>query len=153
VFDGCLYFNTTALARQLERSWARAFAPFGLTPPQAFMLRTVLARPGLLQREVAEAMVISRPTATRTLDGLAGKGLVERRASGRDGREQELHPTAAARAIHPDLDRASAEVTRRLKRLLGEKAFAGAVGRIRGVRAALDSDRETETERSPPCPS
>ena len=69
MFDQCLYFNTTALARQLEREWTRAFAPFELTPPQAFMLRTILDQPGLLQRELAASMVISRPTATRTLDG------------------------------------------------------------------------------------
>ena len=42
MFDHCLYFNTTALARVLERQWAEAFKPFDLTPPQAFLLRAVL---------------------------------------------------------------------------------------------------------------
>ena len=44
MFDHCLYFNTTALARVVEREWAAAFKPFGLTPPQGFLLRLVLAR-------------------------------------------------------------------------------------------------------------
>ena len=138
MFDDCLYFNTTALARTLERAWSRAFEPFGLSPAQAFMLRTILARPGLLQGELAESMVISRPTATRTLDGLVGKALVERRGTGRDGREQSLHPTAAALALHAALDDASRSVTRRLKRRLGERDFAAVVTRIRGVRSALE---------------
>lgn len=138
MFDHCLYFNTTALARQLEREWARAFAPFELTPAQAFMLRTILERPGLLQRELAEAMVIARPTATRTLDGLVAKGLVERRASDVDGREQTLFPTVAASALRTKLNEASGSVTRRLKRRLGDALFSETVGHIRGVRTALE---------------
>jgi len=42
MFDHCLYFNTSALARRLEREWTVAFKPFDLTPPQAFTLRAVL---------------------------------------------------------------------------------------------------------------
>lgn len=137
MFEQCLYFNTTALARTLERAWTGAFAPFSLTPSQAFLLRTVLARPGLLQRELAESMAISRPTATRALDGLAAKGLVERRSTERDGREQSLHPTAAARALHVALNEASAGVTRRLKRRLGDEVFTQTVTRVRAVRSAL----------------
>ena len=87
MFDHCLYFNTTALARQLEREWAKAFEPFGLTPPQAFMLRAILDQPGLMQSEIARTLTIARPTATRALDGLMAKGLIERRSSARDGRE------------------------------------------------------------------
>ena len=138
MFDGCLYFNTTALARQLEKEWTKAFAPFGLTPPQAFMLRTILDRPGLLQRELAESMAISRPTATRALDGLVEKDLVERRSSGRDGREQLVHGTPGALALRKGLNEASGKVTKRLKRLLGEEVFDGTVTRIRGIRSALE---------------
>ena len=137
MFDECLYFNTTALARTLEREWTRAFAPYGLTPPQAFLLRAVLGQPGRLQRELAEAMVISRPTTTRTLDGLEAKGLIERRATERDGREQRVHPTAAALALHAALDEASGRVTRMLRRRLGDPVFSETVRRVRRARAAL----------------
>jgi len=138
MFDHCLYFNTTALARQLEREWSLAFKPFDLTPPQAFLLRAVLDRPGLAQRELAAALVISRPTATRALDGLAAKRLIERRPSSEDGREQFIHPTAAAVALHAGLNEASGRVTRRLKKLLGEDRFMETVNKVRGVRSALD---------------
>lgn len=137
MFDHCLYFNTTALARQLERQWTVAFKPFELTPPQAFMLRAVLDKPGLLQREIAAALVISRPTATRALDGLAAKHLIERRASQRDGREFHIYPTPAAQEIHAALNEASGRVTRSLKKLLGEDAFVDTVSKVRGVRSAL----------------
>ena len=137
MFDHCLYFNTTALARQLEGEWAKAFEPFDLTPPQAFMLRAVLDQPGLMQYELANALTISRPTATRALDGLKAKGLIERRSSDRDGREQAIFPTAPAIAMHASLNEASIQVGKRLKKLLGADVFTDTVTKIRGVRAAL----------------
>jgi DNA-binding MarR family transcriptional regulator len=138
MFDRCLYFNTTALARQLEKEWTKAFSPLGLTPPQAFMLRTILDRPGMLQCELAKSMAISRPTTTRTLDGLSKKGLVERRSSERDGREQTVHATPAARLLQKTLNEASGNVTRRLKRLLGEEVFNESVIQVRRIRSALE---------------
>jgi DNA-binding MarR family transcriptional regulator len=138
VFESCLYFNTTALARLLEREWAEAFAHQGLTPPQAFMLRLVLDRPGLLQRELADELTISRPTATRALDGLEAKGLIERRASESDGREWAIHPRPKAVAIKDDLNASSAAVTARLKKVLGVGAFQDTVAQLRGIRSALE---------------
>ncbi|WP_244244173.1 MarR family winged helix-turn-helix transcriptional regulator [Marilutibacter alkalisoli] len=121
----------------LERVWTQAFNPFGLSPPQAFLLRAVIAQPGQLQRELADAMTITRPTATRLLDGLQQRKLIERRSSGNDGRELEIHPTAAALAIANDLNRASAAVTRRLQKTLGERRFGDVVAEMRQVRKML----------------
>jgi DNA-binding MarR family transcriptional regulator len=138
MFDHCLYFNTNALARSLERQWAAAFKPFGLTPSQAFMLRVVLGKPSLLQHELAKELVISRPTATRTLDGLQKLGLVERRTTESDGREYAIYPTAAALSIREALDAASAAVTYRLKETLGNSHFEETVAKMRAVRTTLD---------------
>src|SRR5947207_3177280 len=99
MFDHCLYFNTTALARVLEREWTKVFNLYGLTPAQAFMLHVILAKPGLLQRELVEELIISRSTATRTLDGLQEKGLIVRETTERDGREHSLKPTVKANAL------------------------------------------------------
>lgn len=138
MFDHCLYFNTTALARQLEREWSAAFKPFDLTPPQAFMLRAVLDRPGILQGELAQALVIARPTATRALDKLEQKNLVERRACENDGRESAIHPTAAAMALKTDLNAAGAAVTASLKKRLGAGHFTDVVSKVKHIRASLD---------------
>ncbi len=137
MFDHCMYFNTSALARRLEREWATAFKPFGLAPPQAFVLRAVLKRPGSSLAELADTLAISRPTATRALDGLAAKKLIARQATNRDGRQIAVHPTAAAEDMAVGLNEASAKVTRRLKKLLGDSAFDDLVIEIRGVRSAL----------------
>ncbi len=138
MFDQCLYFNTTALARRLEKEWTKAFAPFALTPPQAFMLRAVLDSPGLQQGEIARSMAISKPTATRALVGLEAKKLIQRRSSPHDGREQAIHPTTAAIAMRISLNEASGKVTKRLKKLLGENVFGDTVAKLRGIRSALE---------------
>ena len=138
MFDHCLYFNTTALARRLEREWTEAFSMFGLSPPQAFMLRVILATPGLLQRELADELSIARPTATRALDLLQTTGLIERRGRDGDGREVCIQPTKNAIAIHAALNKASGTVTSKLKRLLGEAEFGETVSKIRSVRSGLE---------------
>lgn len=137
MFDHCLYFNTTALSRLLEREWSKAFRPLGLTPSQAFMLRVVLEKPALLQGELAKQLTISRPTATRTLDGLQKLGLVERRTTESDGREYAIYPTALAQGMKDTINQASAAVTKRLKKELGHSQFDDAVSKIRNIRATL----------------
>jgi MarR family transcriptional regulator, temperature-dependent positive regulator of motility len=138
MFDHCLYFNTTALARRLEQEWADAFKAFGLTSPQAFMLRAILKRPGLLQSELSEELSIARPTATRALDGLEAKGYVERHRRGGDGREVSICPTSDAVRIATALNDASAAVTTKLKKTLGSVEFTDTVSKIRDVRSALN---------------
>jgi DNA-binding MarR family transcriptional regulator len=137
VFDHCLYFNSTALARVVEREWTSAFKPFALTPPQAFMLRLILSRPGLTQREIAKELTISAPTATRLLDGLERQNLALRRQGAVDARSWLVFPTRRAEALHPDLDAASGAVTQRIKRLIGDVEFKHTVGSIRAVCSAL----------------
>lgn len=137
MFDHCLYFNTTALARVLEREWSKAFKPFGLTPSQAFMLRAVLKKPGMLQSELAKELAISRSTATRTLDGLQQLGLLLRLATGNDGRESAIQATAAGIALQEQLDTASGEVTKRLKKELGLGHFDETVTKVKQVRSTI----------------
>ncbi len=137
MFEQCLYFNTTSLARQLEREWTSAFKPFGLTPSQAFMLRVVLDKSPLLQSELASEMNISRPTTTRGLDGLEKLGLIKRLASEKDGREQEIHPTKKAVEIKDAINAASGAVTKRLKKVIGTNHFEEVVGQLRGISSAL----------------
>ena len=126
MFEQCLYFNTASLARQLEKEWTSAFKPFGLTPSQAFM-----------QSELASEMNISRPTATRALDGLERLSLIKRVASDKDGREQEIHPTKKAAEMKEAINAASVAVAKRLKKSLGTSHFEDAVDQIRGISAAL----------------
>lgn len=137
MFDHCLYFNTTSLARVVEREWTAAFKPFGVTPSQGFMLRLVLAQPGLSQFEIADELTISRPTATRLIDGLQALGLVERRAAEHDGRHWSVFPTRKAQGIEDALNAASGAVTKRIQQAIGRENFQDTVGKVRAACSAL----------------
>lgn len=133
MFEHCLYFNTTSLARKLEREWTQAFKPFALTPSQAFMLRVVLQKETALQSELASKMNITRSTTTRTLDGLQKLNYIKRVANTKDGRELQIQPTAKALRIKEQLNNASGEVTKKFKKLLGNDVFERVVGEVRSV--------------------
>lgn len=137
MFEQCLYFNTTSLARKLEREWTLAFKPFGLTPSQAFMLRVILEKPQSYQNALAKEMNITKPTASRGLDGLEKLGLIERLSSADDAREIEIHPTKKAKALKNGLNAASGEVTKKFKKLLGNNEFLDVVGKLRGISEIL----------------
>lgn len=137
MFEQCLYFNTTALARQLEREWTQAFKPFGLTPSQAFMLRVVLDKGGLLHSHLADELHLTRSTVSRTVDGLEKLGMVRRVATGNDGRETEIQPTAKAFSLKDRINAASADVTKRLKKVLGSREFENTVLQLRNISATI----------------
>jgi MarR family transcriptional regulator, organic hydroperoxide resistance regulator len=137
MFDHCLYFNSSALARLVEREWGAAYAPFGLTPAQGFVLRVVLAKPGCLASDVALTLGIARPTATRLVDGLCEKQLLERRQAEADGREWGLFPTAAGQALDQPINGASAEVARRLREKVGPDLFESTVTGMHKIRDEL----------------
>jgi DNA-binding MarR family transcriptional regulator len=137
MFDHCLYFNTTSLARVVEREWTAAFKPFGVTPSQGFLLRVVLAKPGLSQFEIAGELTISRPTATRLIDGLQALGLVERRAAEHDGRHWSVFPTRKAQGMQEGLNASSGAVTKRIQQQVGRENFQDTVGKVRAVCSAL----------------
>ncbi|MGI4855789.1 MAG: MarR family winged helix-turn-helix transcriptional regulator [Janthinobacterium lividum] len=137
MFDHCLYFNAAALARVVEREWTVAYAPFGLTPAQGFVLRVVLAFPGSLSSQIADTLGIARSTATRLIDALCEKGLTERRQAASDAREWCVHSTAAGRKLERPIAEASAAIAGTLRGRIGPELFESTVTGMHGVRTAL----------------
>jgi len=138
MFEGCLYFNTTALARAVEKGWSQAYRRFDLTPAQAFCLRALIAHPGSKPSALAEILGISRPTATRMLDQLERKRLAVRQASAEDNRESIVMPTRKALTAAAGIERASAEMTAKMKTALGDEEFHKVVTRLKSARAFLE---------------
>jgi DNA-binding MarR family transcriptional regulator len=138
MFEYCIYFNTAALARVLERKWGEAFAPLGLTAPQAFALRMVLAQPGALQYQLADQLGIARSTLTRLLDSLESKSLLTREPSGGDGREIAIYPTPACQKLQSELERRAKGVTETIKPNVGKDVFEITVKNLRKIRATLE---------------
>lgn len=85
----------------------------GIPPAQAFCLKEVAHNDGITQRDLADALSISRPTLTVMLQKLEKAGLVERRADREDQRFIRIHLTAAGHTAHQAMHAAMADVVAR----------------------------------------
>jgi MarR family transcriptional regulator, organic hydroperoxide resistance regulator len=143
MFDKNLYFNSTAISRLVEREWSAAYARLDLTPSQALALRALIASPGFTPSKLAKTLVVGRPTATRVVDGLCKKRLVERRYSRTDARECQLFPTNDALAIENALEQADSIATKIISTKLGTALAQSASGCMDHMRAILSADDVT----------
>jgi DNA-binding MarR family transcriptional regulator len=137
MFEKCLYFNSNALARSVTKIWTKAYSEFDLSPPHAFLLRVVLAKPGLLPRELADELKLSRSTITRFLDSLEKRDLLKRKSAKGDGRELHVYPSKKALKIHKDLDETGKKLTLLLGDILGKNDLSETVEKIREIQKKL----------------
>ena len=139
MFEECLYFNSNALARTLTRIWTEAYKSFDLSPPHAFLLRVVLAKPGLMPRELAAELSLSRSTVTRFLDSLEKRGFLERKMLARDGREVQIFPTESAQSIHEELDQTGKRLTKLMHELIGQQEVSDTISNLRKFQKTLEA--------------
>ena len=137
MFEECIYFNSNALARTVSRIWTEAYQQFNLSPPHAFLLRVVLAKPGLFPRELAEELNLSRSTITRFLDGLEKRGLLVRKPAEKDGRGLQVYPTRTAKEIHQKLDDIGGRLTKLMAEIVGKDELTQTVAKLRKVQKSI----------------
>ena len=125
------------MARTVSRIWTEAYRQFNLSPPHAFLLRAVLAKPGLLPRELAGELNLSRSTITRFLDSLEKRNLLARKPTKKDGRELQVYPTKAAKEIHQDLDDIGRNLTKLMRDKIGKDDLAQTVAKLRKIQKFL----------------
>lgn len=114
----------------------QAFAPLGLRPMEAVILRFVDANPGCNQAAISRALGVTRTNMVPFVGRLADHGLIERQAS--DGRTHALFLTPDGRRL---LNRVAAAAAELDERLFGgfdaatRAALAEAFRRIRALAA------------------
>jgi DNA-binding MarR family transcriptional regulator len=97
----------TALAPRLNRAMRGQVRPkAGLSMPQFILLRALRHGP-LPAGQLAQRFGVSRPTITRTVDGLVKKGLVERHVDPSDRRLAMIALTAAGQSLHESTELAA----------------------------------------------
>ena len=132
MFDRCLYFNLNALVRQVNRIWSEAFAAYDLSPAHGYLLRLVLAQPGLTQNELASELHLEKSTITRFIDSLVEKDLLSRRKSASsDGRQQHIYPTAQAKRLHQELESLGDSLYCRMTDSIGKQNLTQLVKQLR----------------------
>lgn len=120
MFDRCLYFNINHLAWVVNRRWDEAFKEFGLSSSHAYLLRVVLAKPGLTQKEIGDILLLDKSTITRFINALEKKKLIKRSTlGGADAREQRVIPSPAAMKIHEALEQSGQSLYEEMRKTLG----------------------------------
>ncbi|MCM3628953.1 MarR family transcriptional regulator [Paenibacillus glycanilyticus] len=112
----CLYFTTNRLSRAITRMADEAFATTGLAPGYGYVIRLVVAKPGITQKELSEKLYITPSTLTRFIDKLEGKQLVERKVQ---GKTVLVYPTDKGRELEPSIRAASKRLHDTYQEILG----------------------------------
>lgn len=86
-------------AARLQRALAaRRLHEIGLFPGQETVLKLLVEADGRTMTELAEALRVRPPTASKTVGRLSAQGLLERRASDGDARLVRVHLTEEGRS-------------------------------------------------------
>lgn len=122
MFEKCIYFNSNAFVRRLNRIWDDAYKSTGLSAPHAYLLRLVCHEPGITQKEAGEHLKLEKSTITRFVSVLEEQGFLNRYA-GETGREVSLRATAAGQRLGKQLDDIGAGLYKRMRKEIGGKQF------------------------------
>jgi len=130
MFERCLFFNSNALVRKLNKIWDDAYQEAGLSAPHAYMLRMVACEPHLMQKEIAEQLQLEKSTITRFTKILIEKGLVIKQTT-EDGRKNSLVATVKGKKLAAKLDNIGEYLYNNMQKKLGPKKFNALVNQVK----------------------
>ncbi|MGD8783635.1 MAG: MarR family transcriptional regulator [Thioalkalispiraceae bacterium] len=130
MFEKCIYFNSNAFVRKLNRIWEEAYQPTGLSPAHAYLLRLVCHEPGITQKEAGQYLKLEKSTITRFVSGLEERGLLSRK-SGESGREVRLQATVSGQRLGAQLDEIGAGLYKKMRKQFGAQQFDELVNLLR----------------------
>lgn len=148
------YMRTLHLHRQLM---IKLMSHQDFHPGQAFCLRMLGGNDGITQRDLAEAMHLSRPAVTTMMQRMERAGLIERRPDEADQRLTRVYLTDEGRAVEAQMretfasyisqafDSMSVDDRLELERLLGIVAQ----NTERALHATPDAPPATPTKEAP----
>lgn len=138
MFERCLYFNINALTRTVNQIWESAFAEFDLSPSHAYLLRLVLAEPGLTPKQIAGELKLEKSTITRFLDALEQKSMIQRQKglSG-DAREQCIYATRKAEKLATALEAKGNVLYQKMVDSIGKNNLSALVVQLRNIESKL----------------
>lgn len=98
-------YRLTHTARLQKALSARLLSELGLFPGQESVLKLLIEQDGRTMGDLANALRVRPPTASKTIARLTTQGLVERRAMDGDGRLVRVFLTAAGRERGGSIDK------------------------------------------------
>ncbi len=141
------------MAREFMRQGNRMFEQQNLTAAQAETLfflthREMHGEGTAIQRDIEEALRLSNPTVSGTIDRLEKKGFVTRQSNPENRRVNRIVLTAKARALHEEAHKSWRELEERmLSPLTGDEREE----LLRIVEKILVGISDGDSERGGPC--
>ena len=82
--NGCLFFTSAKLARELGRIADESFRKTGFSPSHAILLYIVNLRGGIPQKEIGEMLHLTPSTITRLLERLERNEFIAKKSEGKN---------------------------------------------------------------------
>lgn len=137
-FCRCLYYTSTAFAREMTTIAEEEFSVVGLAPSYAFLLMVINEKPGIQPKDISETMQLSQSTITRLIEKMEMKKFATREA---DGKYTRVHPTEKSLALQPELESAWSNIYNRYTGVLGKDYSAELTRQIYDSLKKLDENR------------
>lgn len=119
--DDFVEYRLVRLAGRLERRFAAALAPTGLSPRQFSVLTVLAGSPGVTSAELARAVLTTPQSMGPLLDQMEARGLVERTAERGRGRAAPVRVTDAGAARLREATALAGALDRETRSWLGER--------------------------------
>lgn len=108
-------FRLAALGRKISRQYSAAFAPYGITPTQSFVLFDLIRNDGSSVKDIAARIQLDSPAVTGVIDRLVKEGLVRRQEDPSDRRSLQIYLTSRGRELARQLLPLAQEFNRSLQ--------------------------------------
>lgn len=139
VVDNAIGFWIHRVYQASRNEMFRAFRELGvdMTPEQWAVLIRLWELDGRSQGELSEATFRDPPTMSRIVDGMAARGLLERRAHPEDGRVRLIHLTRKGQQLKSKLVPLAERIVRKMVAGVDEEALVTTRATLRRMFANL----------------
>jgi DNA-binding MarR family transcriptional regulator/SAM-dependent methyltransferase len=137
--DQPLGFRVGRAARSLKRSWAERLSPLHVSPPQAALLRSLLAHDRSGIRGLARLLDTDPMNVKHLADQLEEAGLISSEVDPADRRRRSLTLTPRGRQLAAEVEVLVQEQERWLAARLGEEGMAGLSEALSELEAVLNT--------------
>jgi DNA-binding MarR family transcriptional regulator len=131
--EGGVAFLLAQLGAHAASAFAARLRPLDLRPPDAGVLRLLARSPGESQRALADALGMHAPRLVALIDGLEGRGLVERRRDPRDRRNYAITLTDRGEKMWRQLSELARDHELALTAALNQKETAQLASLLRRI--------------------
>lgn len=135
-------FLLSQIGAYVSARFAERVQGIGITPSEAGVLRFVARHPGTSQRSLADRLGSAPSRIVALADALESRGLIERRRSTVDRRNQELRLTSAGERILAQLGQIAQEHEREIIGALSDEETARLVALLQTIATDRSLDQE-----------